>query len=64
MDITDLFITCNTIVNSEIRGHCNLIMERLDSLIPIADKEEQKERLEELKKQELEAAPAAPEQTT
>ncbi len=50
MDITDLFITCNTIVNSEIRGHCNLIMERLDSLIPIADKEEQKERLEELKK--------------
>ena len=50
MDITDLFITCNTIVNSEIRGHCDSIVEKLDTLIPIANKEEQKERLEELKK--------------
>lgn len=50
MNITDVFMTCSTIVNSEIRGHCNEIIEKLNTLIPLSEKRGEKKRLKKLKK--------------
>ena len=50
MDISDLFLTCNTIVNSEIKGHCDVILEKLNKLLPMTDKKGQKKRLRKMKK--------------
>jgi predicted DNA-binding protein YlxM (UPF0122 family) len=50
VDITDLFMTCNTIVYSDIKGHCNAILEKLNQLIPMSHKKGQKKKLKKLKK--------------
>ena len=50
MDISDLFLTCNTIVNGEIKGHCDAIIEKLNKLLSMADKKGQKKRLKKMKK--------------
>ena len=50
VDITDVFMTCNTIVYSDIKGHCDAILEKLNTLISLADKKGQKKKLKKLRK--------------
>ena len=50
VDIGDVFSTCKTIVNSEIKVHCDAITEKLNTLIPITDTKGQKKRLKVLRK--------------
>ena len=50
VDITDIFMTCSTIVNGEIRGHCDSILEKLNTLIPMTNKKSDKKKLKKLRK--------------
>ena len=50
IDLTSLFFTCNTIVNKEIRGHCDIIIERVNKLLSMTEKKGQKKKLRKLKK--------------
>lgn len=50
VDITDLFMTCNTIVYSDIKGLCDVILEKLNTLISLTDKKGQKKKLKKLRK--------------
>ena len=48
--VNDLFLTCKTIVDTEIRGHCDKIIEKLNILIPLTKKKAQRKRLKKMKK--------------
>ena len=50
IDVTSVFLTCNTIVSAEIKGHCDAIIERLNTLIPLTTTKGQKKRLKKMKK--------------
>ncbi len=50
IDLTNLFLTCKTIVDSEIKGHCDAIIEKINALTSLANKKGQKKNLKKLKK--------------
>ena len=50
IDVASIFLTCNTIVNDEIDGHCDAIIEKLNMLIPLSDTKGQLKRLKKMKK--------------
>ena len=50
IDFNTLFTTCNTIVNSEIKEHCDAILEKLNTLLPMTNKKGQKKNLKRMKK--------------
>jgi len=50
IDLNNLFLTCKTIVNTEIKSHCDVIIEKLNMLIPLSEKKSQKKSLKKLKK--------------
>ena len=50
IDVSNIFLTCNTIVSDEIKGHCGVIIEKLNMLIPLSDTKGQLKRLKKLKK--------------
>ena len=50
INLNSLFLTCKTIVNTEIKSHCDVIIEKLDKLISMTKKKGQKKRMEKLRK--------------
>ena len=46
----DLFLTCKSIVDTEIKGHCDKIIEKLNILIPLSKGKGQRKRLKKMKK--------------
>ena len=50
IDLTNLFLTCKTIVDIEIKEHCDAIIEKINTLTSLANKKGQKKTLKKLKK--------------
>ena len=50
IDVSNIFLTCNIIVSDEIKGHCDVIIEKLNKLIPMTDTKGQTKRLKKMKK--------------
>ena len=50
IDVASIFLTCNTIVSDEVKGHCDVIIEKLNKLIPLTTTKGQKKRLKKMKK--------------
>jgi hypothetical protein len=50
INLNELFLTCKTIVNTEIKDHCNIILERINSLVSLSEKKGQRKTLKKLKK--------------
>jgi len=50
INLNDLFLTCKTIVNTEIKGHCDVITESVNKLLSMTEKKGQKKALKKLKK--------------
>lgn len=50
VNLNDLFLTCKTIVNTEIKGHCDVITESVNKLLSMTEKKGQRKALKKLKK--------------
>ena len=50
IDVASIFLTCNIIVSDEVKGHCDVIIEKLNKLIPLTTTKGQKKRLKKMKK--------------
>ena len=50
IDLSNLFLTCKTIVNTEVKDHCDTILEKLNTLIPLSEKKGQTKRLKKMRK--------------
>ena len=50
INLNDLFLTCKTIVNTEIKGHCDVITESVNKLLSMTEKKGQRKALKKLKK--------------
>ena len=50
VNLNELFLTCKTIVNTEIKGHCDVINESVNKLLSMTKKKGQRKALKKLKK--------------
>ena len=50
IDLNNLFLTCKTIVNTEIINHCDAIIEKVDTLFPLANTKGRKKKLKKMRK--------------
>ena len=50
VNLNELFLTCKTIVNTEIKGHCDVITESVNKLLSMTEKKGQRKALKKLKK--------------
>jgi len=50
VNLNELFLTCKTIVNTEIKGHCDGITESVNKLLSMTKKKGQRKALKKLKK--------------